>query len=270
MALYGIIGDVHGNREALSSVLAFLEGRGVKEFLSVGDIVGFNADPEDCIALMRKRGVRSIAGNHDLISIHRLDFDRCCDKAAYALKRTRSVLTEDGMEYLASLPRMMVMEQRFAFVHGSLRDVQEYVRTCDQVREAGILLQTGYSGVRVCFFGHTHEQRVFELDGETVRELPAAPVEGLVRLSGERRYFINPGSVDASRKSEGKLAECAILDSTETTVEFCRIPYDHAAAEERAKTLGYRMSRTDAFLYSLRRRVRNRVRRWSGIDGDRR
>jgi predicted phosphodiesterase len=74
MALYGVLGDIHGNSEALLAALAALERRGVRHLVCVGDIVGYNADPDECAALLRERRAVSIAGNHDLIGLGRLGF----------------------------------------------------------------------------------------------------------------------------------------------------------------------------------------------------
>jgi predicted phosphodiesterase len=258
VTLYGILGDAHGNKEAFLAALDFLKGRSVQKILSLGDIVGFNADPNECVAILHEHGIESIAGNHDLISIRQLDVDRCSDKAAYALRRTRSMLTRASAEVLAALPRMKIFEERFVLVHGGVCDIQQYVRTHVHVRENVASLRIACPGARVCFFGHTHEQRVFEVDGGSLGEIPA---EGLVRLRKECVYFINPGSLDAARKSTAPRAECAIFDSTEETVEFHRVPYDHETAEARSRAQGYRMRITTAWLYSLGRRLRNGVHR---------
>jgi predicted phosphodiesterase len=63
MALYGVLGDVHGNREALAAALAALERRGIERLLCLGDLVGYNADPDECVAMLRERRALSIAGN---------------------------------------------------------------------------------------------------------------------------------------------------------------------------------------------------------------
>ncbi|MCI0467323.1 MAG: metallophosphoesterase, partial [Beijerinckiaceae bacterium] len=60
MALYGVLGDIHGNREALVAVFAELERLRPEQLLCVGDIIGYNADPDDCVNLLRERGVTSI------------------------------------------------------------------------------------------------------------------------------------------------------------------------------------------------------------------
>ena len=105
MALYGVIADIHGNREALEAALAALERRGVERLLCLGDIVGYNADPDECVEHAAQPRRAAIAGNHDLIGIGRLGFRRCSNKAMYSLKRTRrSARARDTADWLAALP----------------------------------------------------------------------------------------------------------------------------------------------------------------------
>jgi hypothetical protein len=89
-----------------------------------------------------------------------------------------------------------------------------------------------------------------------------AVLETLVR-AGERigLCFVNPGSIDASRKRGPRLAECALFDSRHLTVEFLRVPYDSAASEAKAAVFGYRISALAEELYSLRRRTAGAARR---------
>ena len=251
MARYGVLGDIHGNREALEAILRELDARGVRQLLCVGDIVGYNADPDECVALVRSRRVAAIAGNHDLIGLGRLDFRRCSNIAEYALRRTRRTLGKEAAAWLAALPATLSPEPHVLLIHGGVRDVQQYMVTPQHIRENAKLLAADFPGARVCFFGHSHEQRVYEIDGESVQE---GPTDGEVILRKENTYFINPGSVDASRKSRHKLAECAVYDSAFGTVEFVRVRYDAAATEAKAAAFGYRMNPLIHRLYKLRRR----------------
>ena len=66
---------------------------------------------------------------------------------------------------------------------------------------------------------------------------------------------MNPGSVDASRKKAGKLAELAFFDSAALTVEFHRVGYDDGATEVKADAHGYRIDRWRDRLYDVQRRV---------------
>ena len=101
-----------------------------------------------------------------------------------------------------------------------------------------------------------HEQKVVEVSEDgTVRDLP---VEGIMRLHADRDYFVNPGSVDASRKHE--LAEFALFDSGALTVEFFRVPYDDALTETKAAAGGYRMHPWRHLFYSVERRILAKLR----------
>jgi predicted phosphodiesterase len=254
MARYGLLGDIHGNLEALEAALSCLDAHGVDEIACVGDLVGYNADPDACVDLLRKRGVAAIAGNHDLIGTGRLGFDRCSNKAMHALKRTRRYIGGETASYLRSLPSHLEVEDHVVLTHGGVRDVQQYMTHPKHIVENVGYLRHDFPGRKICFFGHTHEQKVFEVDGDAVN---VTSVEGpaVVRLVEGREYFVNPGSVDASRKRAHKLAEYAVFDSDSLTVEFGRTPYDDTRTEERAAASGFRIDPWRDRLYDLRRRL---------------
>jgi predicted phosphodiesterase len=252
MALYGLVADIHGNREALAAALAALEQRGVRQLLCLGDIVGYNADPDECVAMLRTRGALSIAGNHDLISLRQLDFARCSNKAMHALKRTRRSLAPASAAYLEALPDTRLIEQRVLLVHGGVRDVEQYMVTSAHIRQNAEYLAADHPAARLCFFGHSHEQRAYEVRAGNVRELPLSPE---ITLETDSVYFVNPGSIDASRKRGEKLAEFAVLDTAAWRVEFWRLPYDCAASEAKAAAFGYRIHPWLDRFYALRRRL---------------
>jgi predicted phosphodiesterase len=256
MALYGVIADIHGNREALGAALGLLGQRGAQGIVCLGDVVGYNADPDECVELVRRRCTVAIAGNHDLIGLGQLDFKRCSNKAEYSLRRTRRQLHAESKEWLAQLPPCQTLEENVALVHGGVRDVQQYMVGPAQIRENAAYLRQDFPGARLCFFGHSHEQKVYRVEGDAVEELTAV---GKVALHREELYFINPGSVDASRKRTGKLAECALLDTGDWSVEFLRLPYDCATTEAKAAVFGYRITPLRERLYNLRRRLSHRA-----------
>lgn len=258
MALYGVIGDIHGNLEALQAVLDALERRGAREILCVGDVVGYNADPDRCIALLRARGARVIAGNHDLIGVRRLGFERCSNKARYSLERTRRRLSAESIAWLRGLPPHRLVEDSILLVHGGVRDVQLYMTTPQHIRANAAFLSEEFPTARVCFFGHSHAQKLYEVHGDAVRELPTEEAQALDR---EPRYFVNAGSVDAQRKRDERRAEFALFDSTAWTVEFHRVRYDAATTEAKAAVAGYRITPLLDWLYEGRRRLVQGLRR---------
>ena len=261
MALYGVLADIHGNVEALRAVLETLELRGVQRLLCPGDIVGYNADPDECAAIMRAKqatwrglpGAEIVAGNHDLIATGQLGFERCAGNAAYALRRTRKRLAPETAAWLRTLPGTRLVEDRIALVHGGVRDVQEYMTTPRHIRRNAAMLREEFPHASLCFFGHSHAQRVYRVEEDGTAS----------DLSGESRYvlqrdalhFVNPGSVDAQRKREHKVAEFALFDSLDWTLEFGRVGYDAASTEAKAAVFGYRVNLLTESLYGLRRRV---------------
>jgi predicted phosphodiesterase len=248
MSVYGIIADVHGNLEALRSVLAALDARGVERVLCLGDIVGYNAEANECVELLRARGVEAIAGNHDLIALGRLGFERCADRPAFALRRTRRTLSASSREFLAALPpRRSYHAGTTVLIHGGVVDACQYLTTPARLLENCALLRQHYPAVRVCWFGHTHVQKLYEVGRDTVSE--RAPDERLALAAEDCVYFVNPGSVDAARKALLGVAEFAIYDAAAGVVWFGAAPYDHGCAERSAVRGGYRMSRLDAWLY---------------------
>src|SRR5262249_4060973 len=143
--------------------------------------------------------------NHDLIGTGHLGFDRCSNNAAYALRRTRRMIGAGTAEWLESLPSRLAVDRDVVLVHGGVRDVQLYMKTEAQIRQNAEFLRADFPGARLCFFGHSHEQKVFELHHEVV----VLDGDGMVLLNREKLYFVNPGSVDAQRKHGDKLAEFA-------------------------------------------------------------
>jgi predicted phosphodiesterase len=255
MARYGVLADIHGNREALEAALAALDRRDVRRLLCLGDIVGYNADPDECADMLRRRGALAIAGNHDLIGTGHMGFERCSNNAAYALRRTRRLLGAQTAEWLESLPSRLAVDRDVVLVHGGVRDVQLYMKTDAQVRQNAEFLRADFPGARLCFFGHSHEQRVFEVSSE----IGTLQASGTVLLNREKLYLVNPGSVDAQRKNGDRQAEFAILDTLDWSVEFMRVRYDSAATEAKAAVYGYRIGPWTNRFYSLRRRLLHRL-----------
>lgn len=266
MAVFGIIADIHGNLEALEAVLAELDRRAIDRIACLGDVVGYNADPDACAAILRERGIPSVAGNHDLIATGRLGLDRCSNKAAYALRRTRKTIAAETRRYLESLPEATAYDGGFVAVHAAVGDVQRYLRRPDQVREAAEPFRERFPDAPVCFFAHTHEPSVFALRGS---EAESVAIEGPIRLDDGATWFVNPGSVDASRKRAHKLAEFAVFDAATRGIEFHRVPYDDDAVEAKAASGGYRIGPWTDRLYTARRRARAAFRKakrlaWGG------
>jgi len=245
---YAIISDVHANIEALGAVLQEIDRERVGEIVCLGDIVGYNASPNECVELIRRRGIRAIAGNHDRAAVG--EPRSLPGKARFAVDWTSARLKPDNSGYLRRLPSQMLVDGRFFVVHGALHpEPNDELHLSNDARvEASFReLETGRFGSRICFFGHTHRPVVYE------QGLTATRVKGEeVALRPDAHYLVNPGSVGEPRDRDVRAAY-ALFDAERGLVTFRRVSYDWQAARERSRRAG--LVREESVLARVKSRV---------------
>lgn len=202
-----IISDVHSNLEALETVLKDISKKEVDEIICLGDIVGYGANPNEVIDLIKKKNIKCVQGNHDLNAVTLEKLDWFNDQAQEALKWTNKVLTEENKKFLKELPITLELKDKknkLLAVHGSPADHLYgyiYPTTDDEVIKD--MLED--KKVDVITTGHTH-------------------LADLKKL--ELKIFLNPGSVGQPRNNNPK-AQYAILDlSNINFITFEQVEYD--------------------------------------------
>lgn len=218
---YGVVSDIHGNVQALEAVTAALDRIGVDRYLCAGDLVGYGAQPNECVEMIARLEPISVAGNHDLMALGELSEDRAGRLARRAMRWTRKVLSEDAQAYLASLPRRAEAPGGVVVAHGSLDDPEEYVLHVAQATAQLERLAREHPGARALVVGHTH--RAFASDGGSASLEPAAADP--LRLNGAPAWLLNPGAVGQSRERLA-LARFMLLDLERSEAQFHAIPYD--------------------------------------------
>jgi predicted phosphodiesterase len=149
-----LLSDIHSNLVALEAVLAACPD--ADAVWCLGDIVGYGPRPNEVIARLASLGAASVAGNHDLAALGKLDTLEFNPSAANAARWTQQVLDASSRAYLANLPTVAVQAD-FTLVHGSPRDpTWEYVMESRQAEA-----NAAHYSTRVCLFGHTHLPSAF-------------------------------------------------------------------------------------------------------------
>ena len=226
---YAIISDLHGNLEALQAVLEDASGK-VDAVVCLGDIVGYNANPRECLRLVRETCALVIAGNHDQAACGVRPYDDFNDWARQAMDWTRGQLSAEEVDYLRGLPCTAPFGGGWLAAHGSPRHTDEYLFDGRGFADAFDSLRRLRPEARGCFVGHTHLPMVWAC--ETTRRVTQVEVPPrVVTLDAAYRYIVNPGSVGQPRNGN-PLAAYAILDDP-TAVELRNVPYDVAAAQEK-------------------------------------
>lgn len=225
---YAVLGDIHSNLEALQGVLADAKEAGADAVLCVGDVVGYGANPRECLDLLRERGGAVVAGNHDWAVADKVSIEYFNADARDSIEWTRDQLSREDVEYISRMPLVQVRDE-ITLVHSSPFSPEyfDYVQTLYDVQLAFDHLET-----RICFVGHSHVPVMF---------FNTLPVDYLVRpelqLPGDHRVIINVGSVGQPRDLDPR-ACYAIFDTEEQKVYLRRVDYDLHAASERMVAAG--------------------------------
>lgn len=219
-----LLSDVHANLEALKAVLAALWQEPVDIILHLGDLVGYNANPRECIELIMEHNVLCVMGNHDRAV---LDPSRAEDfniLAYQAVLWSEQQLSQAHRLFLQQLPLNRIIQDQFLACHGNPINPDAYISLHFQGKQALNMLRRDFAPATVCFFGHTHRRAVWYRDVRgKVAQLPIT--EEIIPLDRENLYLINPGSVGQPR-NRIPWASFAIFDTTRFLLQYKLVPYD--------------------------------------------
>jgi len=222
-----VISDVHGNVQALEAVLAAIDELQVDEIWSLGDVVGYGADPVRCMEIVDERAVVSLAGNHDLVVAGTIDIDMFAHDARDAAEWSRTVLAQEQIDVLgARMPGGM--REDVQMFHASIRDpVWEYIV---DPRTAELCLERQRRPL--CLVGHSHVQLLWGYEGgELVGGTVAA---GATLAYGEGPYIVNPGSVGQPRDGDPRAAWLEVdISAGRATFRRTDYPVERTQAEMR-------------------------------------
>ncbi len=219
-----IASDIHGNRHAFEAVIAAAQDAGVAELWCLGDLVGYGADPDACVALAEANCAVCLAGNHDLAVVDALSMEEFSRGAALAAQWTKDVIAPGTRAFLLGLSPSGDAAG-IGLYHASPRDpVWEYV-----LSDLAAELCLDATSFRVSLIGHSHVALSFHRpEGE--------PASGTTRKQGELvdigtgEWLLNPGSTGQPRDGDPRAA-WLLLDTGTATAEWRRDIYDIAGAQ---------------------------------------
>jgi diadenosine tetraphosphatase ApaH/serine/threonine PP2A family protein phosphatase len=220
---YGILGDIHSNLPALRAVLDAMGRERFDRVLCLGDLVGYGAQPTECVDLVRELDPVLVAGNHDWAAAGRLGLDFFNGPARAAIVWTQAAMTRDRLDWLGTLPLVLV-EGEVTLAHSTVHDPQvfDYLQTPYDAYLSFRSLST-----RRAFVGHSHVPITF-FEGMPILYAVGERIE----LDG-RRSISNVGSVGQPRDEDTRAA-FGIYDETSGLLEIRRVAYD---VEEAAETI---------------------------------
>jgi diadenosine tetraphosphatase ApaH/serine/threonine PP2A family protein phosphatase len=214
---------VHSNLEALESVIEVL-GKSVDTWVCLGDIVGYGANPNECVEIVRDLSTHVIAGNHDRAAVGLTDSDYFNPIAKSAIVWTGRTLKEENRKYLKTLELTMTINDSY-FVHSSPSNPSswQYIFSLDDA-----VHEFSYFREKLCFVGHSHLAftiREHEGHHQVVEDLEFT-------LNKSDRYLVNVGSVGQPRDLDAR-ACCVTWDDEASIIRFIRTEYDVTKVQEK-------------------------------------
>ncbi|MBI5643813.1 MAG: metallophosphoesterase family protein [Deltaproteobacteria bacterium] len=218
---YAVISDIHSNLEALEAFLDQADKLKADKIICLGDIVGYNPNPNECIELIRKNKMQCLMGNHDSRVAGIEDASDFNLLAARAIDWTIGVLKDENLLFLKNLPRSLLVDRKFLAIHGWVSDTDRYIMGPGDALRNFELMNGLEKPVSLCFFGHTHVPAAYIEEGGSVELTPDNPV----KIEKGRKYLINPGAIGQPRDRDPR-ASFLIYDSKKSQVNFYRVEYD--------------------------------------------
>lgn len=239
--MFAIISDIHSNLEALTTVFDDIKKRGIKTVYCLGDVVGYAANPLECLDMVIEKTESSVQGNHDFAVLYEpTNFNYGAEQASFWCREMLANEPDEKKrkrrwEYLGSQQMRWTLHKKFDgetlgldFVHASpRRPINEYIFP-DDVFGTPTKISSLFERINhICFIGHTHLPGVFLEDPDfyTPDELG-----GVYPIVADERAIINVGSVGQPRDRDNRASYVYVDDES---VHFVRLEYDFEAAAKK-------------------------------------
>ena len=222
---YGIISDIHGNLEALTAVLEACRHLKLNSLLCLGDIVGYGANPKECLNIMRQSKAVAVAGNHDWAVCGRLDASHFTEDGKAAITWTRMRMGLEDITYLSSLP-LILSNDDCMLAHASVKTPSQFAYLTDIAKATEAFQAMGNQSV--LFVGHTHQPKIFIQEAEHVYEQNIVDID----IGDGYQYIINTGSVGQPRDGNPMASFC-VYDTLQKTIQIKRCAYDIRLAQQK-------------------------------------
>jgi len=256
---YAIISDIHSNLHALQSAISIIDTLNIDTICCLGDVVGYNAFPCECIDLLKNHSKvkHCIMGNHDFYAVDGLRFSNLNDQAyeclVYSTQQLNQDKNKDKKMWLDLCKTEEVIEDlkcKFLMVHGHPVDPMMYI--LEHFSAASAIKDIKERGIHFCFYGHTHlpsfasrdekgnvkfymQQNItkskFSIVNNDVVELDFS------KVIDSHYFLINPGAIGQPRNKSS--VGFGVFDTDKLTFRYRTFEYDIKAASDAILKAGY-------------------------------
>lgn len=234
-----MISDVHSNLEALEKVISHVE-KSVDRWICLGDLVGYGANPNECVEIVRELTSLVIAGNHDRAAVGLTNINYFNPIARAAIIWTGRTLRKENKEYLKKLELTLKIGNSY-FVHSSPSNPSawQYIFSLDDA-----VYEFSHFEEQMCFIGHSHLAFAIKENGGQYQIVE----EPNFSVDKNHRYLINVGSVGQPRDLDPR-ACCVVWDDESRTIQFHRVEYEVQKVQKKILDAGLPQFLADRLKY---------------------
>ncbi len=227
-----VFSDVHSNLEALEAVLEHAFGKKVDRYVCLGDVVGYGANPNECIELLQNLpDCPCLLGNHDA-AVLGIPNNMGSD-ARKVIIWTREILTERSLWFLKEMEDVIKWDN-ISFCHSNPYRPRNWYYVSEKTYISSSFAR---SKAKILFVGHTHvpvaitRKNFFCVYIRSPRHSMVVPAAEL------NRQIFNTGAVGQPRDGDPR-ASYLIYDTDRKVIEFYRVDYDFNKAAEKILAAG--------------------------------
>lgn len=227
-----IISDIHGNLEALKTVLEDIKKRNITRIFCLGDIIAKGTHQQECVDLIRENCEIVIRGNCDRVYE---DGAEELGNNETEIKRNnwkRSKLNKESINYLFNLPfcyEFYMSGRLIRLVHAHPEKIDKFAGNIDKIERLYELLLPSENTISneiadILIYGHTHVQSMQKMYNRTIINTGSVgnPIEVFRndeknaddRNTTVANYLILSGNYNSKNINE------------EISYEFINLPYD--------------------------------------------
>jgi predicted phosphodiesterase len=227
-----VFSDIHSNLEALEAVLDHAYRQKVDRYVCLGDVVGYGANPNECIELIRSLpDCPCVLGNHDAAALGIPNSMK--NDARKVIVWTQNILTKTSIWFLKEMEDLIKWDN-ISFCHSNPYRPRNWYYVTEKTYISSSFAR---SKAKILFVGHTHvpiaitRQNFFCVYIRSPRHNMVVPVAEL------NRQIFNTGSVGQPRDGDPR-ASYLIYDTQKKVIEFYRVAYDYEQAGEKILAAG--------------------------------
>ncbi len=203
-----LMGDIHGNIQALRAVLDAANQENIEKLLITGDLVGYYFSPLEVVELLDQWDTVIVRGNHEeMLRAARKDPNYLLavdERYGTGLRVALQQLSAEQIDRLSELKHTLdlsIEDVKILLCHGSPWDLNQYVYPSS---EDAVIAKCATGNYDLVVMGHTHY-----------------PMQIMIGST----CLVNPGSVGQPRNRKPG-AHWAFFDTETCSIEFRTESYD--------------------------------------------